>query len=199
MGGGTSRDDGGDINGCHRVFHPIRGKNPCCSAVWDRGGFNNSCLSARGIGFQPILQILVLWGSSRAGDVTDDRPARPCWEPAGLAACRSENPAPLGPIQPFRGGWTKLRTPRLPSPRQLSCALGSMSQFDNVLMHFTLKYSSGTEKHSLPLGLPLWKTDQFQSFHRPSEHHLRSLGSRDFRRWSAQGKGRGDGKAPRPP
>lgn len=58
------------------------------------------------------------------------------------------------------------RAPHPPPPacasrRQLSYAVGGMSQFDNVLTHFALKYSFGIEKHSLPLGLPLCKTNQF--------------------------------------
>lgn len=59
--------------------------------------------------------------------------------------------APLGLVQPFRGAGLSSSAP----------ACSFVSQFNNTLMHFALKYSSGREKLSLPLGLPLCKNDQF--------------------------------------
>lgn len=41
--------------------------------------------------FSQYCRFLMLWGSSCAGDATDDTPAKLCWEPTGFPARGSEN------------------------------------------------------------------------------------------------------------
>lgn len=97
-------------------FSPSLGKNPFCSTLCGQGDFTVSAFLRDALVFQPILQILMLWGSFWTGDVTDDTPAKPCWEPAGFAASRSETGS-FGPGPALQRGWTELLSPCL----QLLC------------------------------------------------------------------------------